>query len=185
MRVLGIDCSTNSFAFAIFEDQSLAQWGEFSFGKGDIFHRMNNANKVMTRLVKDGFFDGIDIVAFEGAIFVNNRRTVIDLAYVFGSVMAPLFAPGVKVESVPAIVWQKGTGNPPLTASEKADIVKQHPGKSKSWYANKNREFRKQRTKDNVKRLYGIDTPNDDVSDAIMIGTYVVERMARDGSKTA
>lgn len=176
MRVLSVDCSTRSMAFALFEDGKLVQWGEVSFGKGDIYHRMNNANRVVNTMVANDFFKDIDVVAFEGAVFLNSRKTVIDLSYAFGSAMAPLFSPGVKVESIPAIVWQKGTGNPPLTKAEKEKLQKEYPGKSKTWYSNKGREFRKERSKANVKRLYGVDVPNDNVSDAIMLGHYISHR---------
>lgn len=182
MRILSVDCSTNSMAFALFEESKLVRWGEITFGKGDMYHRMNNANRVVNRMVDNGYFDDIDLVAFEGAIFMNSRKTVIDLSYAFGSAMAPLFAPGVRVESVPAIVWQKGTGNPPLTKAEKEELQKRHPGKSKSWYSNKGREFRKERSKDNVRRIYGVEVPNDNVSDAIMLGTYIAEKVIKSGN---
>lgn len=170
MKIIGIDCSTNSLAFSIFEDGKLTYWGEIAFGKGDHLHRMNNANRVINGMLSQSQFQGIDRVVFEGAVFINNRQTVIDLAMAYGAAVAPFIKPGVQAESIAAITWQNKIGNKSWTKAEKAAVEKKFPGKSKSWYSSKLREMRKQRTMDWVKKEFGVKPANDNVADAIAIG---------------
>lgn len=171
-KVMGIDCSTNSLAFSVFEDQNLVNWGEFSFGKGDILHRINNANRVINAAIAGGIFSDVDKVVFEGAVYVNNRQTVINLAYAFGAAVSPLIKPGVKAESVPAITWQNFIGNKVFSNLEKNELKAEFPGKSASWYKEKMRERRKQRTIDFIRTQFGVDAVNDNVADAIGVGWW-------------
>jgi hypothetical protein len=113
-----------------------------------------------------------DLVVFESAIYVQNKKTVILLAYAFGAVISALINNGAKIEEVSPLAWQNYIGNKPLTKAEKAAIEKDNPGKSKSWYQNKNREFRKQRTMDWAEAEYGIKVDSDNVSDAIGVAHY-------------
>jgi len=117
-------------------------------------------------------------VIFESAVFVQNKKTVVLLAYSFGAIVAALMSKGTRVEEIPPITWQHAIGNKPLSKEEKLKIQKAHPDKSKSWYDNKNRETRKQRTMDWVKTKYGIDVPNDNVSDAIAIASVGYDKFA-------
>lgn len=176
MKILGIDCSTNSLAFSVFEDGRLTHWGEVSFGKGDHLHRMNNANRVVSSMLDQNQFRGIDKVVFEGAVMIQNRQTVINLAMAYGAAVAPFIRPGVIAETIPPMTWQNKIGNKAWTKAEKAEVERKFPGKSKSWYSAKLREMRKQRTVDWVIKEFGIVPANDNVADAIAIGAVAAGR---------
>lgn len=169
-RVMGADCSTQSFAFGIFEDGQLDSWGEIKFTGNTVFERLaDGQNKV--RAMKDIF--NVDKVVIESAVYVQNKKTVILLAYAFGAIIAALINSGSVVEEVSPIFWQNKIGNKALTKAEKQAIVDANPGKSKSWYTNANRMFRKNRTRQWVLKNFGVDIDNDNVTDAIALGASV------------
>src|SRR6476659_7716301 len=89
-----------------------------------------------------------DLVVFEGAIYVQNKRTVILLAYAFGAVISALINDGATIEEVSPLEWQNYIGNKALTRVEKDAIRQANPDRSKSWYDDANRKYRKQRTMD-------------------------------------
>jgi|SRR6478735_3658029 len=173
--VLGIDASTNSVAFCLYDANGPKKWGEINFVGDNVFERLSDGQrKVQAALRKLN----PDLVIFESAVFVQNKKTVVLLAYSFGAIVAALMSKGTRVEEIPPITWQHAIGNKPLSKEEKLKIQKAHPDKSKSWYDNKNRETRKQRTMDWVKTKYGIDVPNDNVSDAIAIASVGYDKFA-------
>ena len=166
-RIMGVDCSTNSFAFSIFEDGRLVQWGEVEFEGNNVFSRLaDGQNKV--RALRDKL--QADGVVIESAIFVQNKKTVILLAYSFGAIIAALVNSGSEVTEVAPITWQNAIGNKALTKAEKEKIKKDNPDKSVSWYKNKQRLVRKDRTRQWVKDKFGVDVESDNVTDAIAIG---------------
>lgn len=171
-RVMGVDCSSQSFAFAIFDDEELVQWGEVKFDGKTAFHRLaDGQNKV--RAMKD-ILDA-DKVLVESAIYVQNKKTVILLAYSLGAIIAALINSGSVVDEISPTQWQYFIGNKPLTRTEKKAIMDETPGKSASWYASQYREERKRRTKAWVKKQFGLDIDSDNVSDAIGIGWFGVK----------
>ena len=174
MRVLGIDCSTQSLAFSVFEDGELVHWGEFSFGKGDLFHRLNNANRVINASLGQSQFQNIDKLIYESAAYIQNKQTVILLAYAFGAAIAPFALPGVQVEKVVPMTWQSYIGNKVFTKAEKDALRVDYPGQKEAWYKEKMREIRKQRTIDFVKDKWGVEAKNDNVADAIGVGWWGV-----------
>src|SRR5688572_17943787 len=114
------------------------RWGELKFKGGSVFERLAYAQRnvaAMKQTLK------ADLVVFEGAIYVQNKRTVIMLAYAFGAVISALMNDGAKVEEVSPLEWQNYIGNKALTRVEKDDIRTRNPGKSKSWYDDANRKF--------------------------------------------
>lgn len=171
---MGIDCSTQSLAFSIFEDGKLVHWGEFSFGKGDLFHRLNNANRVINASLGQDQFQNIDKVIYESAAFIQNKQTVILLAHAFGAAIAPFVKPGVEATGVVPMTWQSFIGNKVFSKAEKEKLRTDDPGKTESWYKARMREIRKQRTIDFVKDKWGVQARNDNVSDAIAIGWWGV-----------
>lgn len=173
-RVIGIDCSTNTLAFAIFEDGHPVTCGEFAFEGASVFERLADAQKKTRAMVSLGIFQA-DYIAIESAIMVNSPQVAIDLAYVYGAVMGELMVGSPVVERVAPISWQTGIGNPNLKAHEKSAIKNDFPGKSESWYKNKNRKFRKQRTLDIAKNYFVITTDSDNVGDAVGIALFVSE----------
>lgn len=167
--VMGLDCSTNSLAFSFIQDGKLLKYGELYFSGADVYHRAADARKKVEALSDE--FD-ISYVAIEKTIHVRSIDTAIKMAYVAGTVISCLVENHAKVIEVAPISWQSGIGNPNLTRVEKAEIQKTHPGKSKTWYQNKSREIRKNRTKEWVKKTFGVEIESDNVTDAIGVGYF-------------
>ena len=99
------------------------------------------------------------------------------LSLVQGAIIAAAQVAGIKtVKTVAPMAWQNYVGTKLLSAAEKQSIEKKNPDKSKSWYKSKQRELRKKKTMDYVNKRYGIKIDDDDVADAIGIGSYVSDR---------
>lgn len=177
-RIIGIDASTNSLAFAIFENDKPVQCGEVVFKGSTVFERLKDAKQKTRALVKQGTLKG-DYVVIESAIMVRNVQTAIDLAYVYGAIIGELMANNPQVHKVAPITWQSGIGNPLLKAHEKAEIQKKNPGKSKSWYLTKGREFRKRRTLEIARRYFVIKGNSDNVGDAVGLALYASQTLTR------
>ena len=176
-KVLGIDCSTKTLAFSVFDDKKPLHCGEVFFRGNNLYERLAWIHDRVPALVDIGLLQA-DYVAFEGAILVgDNARVGISLAYVYGAVMGALMQSGLHVENVNPLTWQSAIGNPNLNKSEKEAIKKEFPGKSASWYKNKGREIRKQRTLDFSKKFFDIDSGSDNVGDAVAIGWYAANNL--------
>jgi hypothetical protein len=172
---MGIDCSTHTLAFAIFDDGKPVRCGELKFEGSNLYERLHDAHNKIPQLVKAGILQA-DYVCFEGAIQVgNNVGTGISLAYMYGVCMGALIHGGMEVVNVGPITWQTYIGNPNLKAAEKAAIRAANPGKSDNWYRNAGREFRKQRTLKFAKQYFDIHTNSDNVGDAVGIAYYAVK----------
>lgn len=172
-RVLGIDASTNSFAFCLMHEKQPIKWGEIHFDGGDIYERILDAKR------KIKAFKGqlnTDFVVIEAAVSVKSVQTGIKMAYVFGAIMGELLSDGVEVFEIHPITWQSYLGNKNFTKAEKQAVKDEFPGKSENWYKGKIREIRKSRTIDFVKTM-GINTENDNVSDAAGIAWYAVNEI--------
>lgn len=177
-RVIGIDASTNSLAFAIYEDGTPIKCGEIKFNGSSVFERLKDAKKKARALVKTGVWDA-DYIAIESAIMVRNIQTAIDLAYVYGAIVSELSEATAEMHKVAPITWQSGIGVPNLKKAEKDAIQKEFPGKSKSWYQNKGRQIRKQRILDIAREHFEIADGSDNVGDACGIAKYVSETLTR------
>lgn len=171
---MGVDCSSNSFAYSVFDGEELVQYGEFSFGKGDAWHRMNNAQRVITGLMNEGVFEGIEKIFIESSVYVNNRKTVILLSNALGAALSPLAKPGVDIIEVHPMLWQNYIGNKTFSKEEKTELANRHPDKKPAWLKEEMRRVRKQRTKDWVYKNYGVIVKSDDLSDAIGVGYWGV-----------
>lgn len=167
-KVMGIDASTNSLAYSIYIDGELDSWGEIFFKGKTAFERLHNAQKMVSAM--SDLFADVDLIVFESAVFVQNKKTVVTLAYAFGAIVSALMVSGADVQEIPPITWQYAIGNKPLNKDEKATIQKNNPGKSSSWYSNAYREARKRRTIDWVAKTYGVVVESDNVADAIGVG---------------
>lgn len=167
--VLGVDASTNSFAFCLMDKDGPVRWGEIKFKGNTVFERLAYGQRQIAKMKKHL---NADLVVFESAIYVQNKKTVILLAYAFGAIISALINNGSKVEEVSPLQWQNFLGNKALTKIEKQAIKDEFPGKSASWYSDKNRKFRKQRTMDWARDTYGIVVESDNVSDAIGVAHY-------------
>lgn len=177
-RVCGIDASTNSLAFAVFEGDEPVICGEVTFNGSTVFERLEDAKRKTAALVSAGILRA-DYVAIESAVMVRNIQTAIDLAYVYGAIIGELMAFNPQVHKVAPISWQSGIGNPNLKKAEKEKIQNDFPGKSKSWYQNKGREIRKQRTMDIARNHFNIPSNSDNIGDAVGIALFVSKTLTR------
>jgi Holliday junction resolvasome RuvABC endonuclease subunit len=171
--VLGVDASTNSFAFALFDKNGPVKWGEIKFSGETALQRLSKGQKYIEALKKEL---KPDLVCFEGAIYVQNKRTVILMAYAIGALVAPIIGDGAVAEELSPIEWQRAIGNKPLSKEEKEVIRKAFPDQSESWYKNKQRLVRKDKTIQWVEDTYGIKVESDNVGDAIALGSVAFDK---------
>jgi Holliday junction resolvasome RuvABC endonuclease subunit len=172
-RVLGIDASTNSFAFCLMHDDKAVKWGEVKFDGSDVYERILDAkNKIKS--FKNSL--DYDFVVIEAAISVKSVAVGIKMAYVFGAIMGELLSDNVEVVEVHPITWQSYLGNKNFTKSEKQKVKDDFPDKSENWYKAKVRELRKARTIEFARTL-GINTENDNVADAAGIAWYAINEV--------
>ena len=168
-RVLGIDASTNSVAFCLMENDKPLKWGKIDFVGADIYEKIYDAKvkmHVMLNELKS------DYIAVEGAILVRSPDAVIKLSYVYGVVIAELMSTGAKVITISPSAWQAYIGNKNPTKDEKSGIRVQNPGYADSWYKNKLRNMRKQRTVDYFNSKYNLALSDFDVADSFGIAHY-------------
>ena len=172
-KVLGIDASTNSFAFCLMDKKTAVKWGEIHFDGGDVYERILDAKRKINAFKNE--LD-TDFVIIEAAISVKSVATGIKMAYVFGAIMGELLSDNIKVVEVHPITWQSYLGNKNYTKAEKDAIRAEFPDKSDNWIKGKIRERRKQRTIDFARNL-GIQTESDNVADAAGIAWYAVNEI--------
>lgn len=175
-RILGVDASTNSIAFCILEDKKVVSHGEIFFEGSTIYERILDAKRKVKALSALGLFQ-VDFMAIEAGIMVRSPAVAIKLAYVFGTIMGEILDDHIKVIEVTPITWQSYIGNKNFSKAEKAELRANNPGHAESWYKNKTREIRKQRTVDFVKSM-GVVTVSDNVADAAGIAWYAANNLA-------
>ena len=177
-RVVGIDCSTKSFAYSVFEDDKFIKAGEVIFEGSDIYERLADARRKIQPLVDDGTLAG-DYVAIEGAAVINSRTTVIHLSYFYGLALGVVLQKAKNIEIVSALTWQASIGVPNLKQKEKDEIKAMYPGKSASWYKAKGREIRKQKIADWASQFTDVSGFTDNITDAIGVGWWTSEKLTR------
>lgn len=175
-RVMGIDASTNSIAFAVFWNRRPVKWGKINLVGTDIYEKAGDANKKIEAWIAE---NPVDYIAIESAVFVKSPQVAIQLAYVYGSIIGNLVAKGVKVITVQPTTWQGHIGNKILSKQEKEKIKADFPGKSSSWYQNFGRNLRKQRTMDYFNDKWDMNLTDNDVGDALGIGYYAYHQLTR------
>jgi hypothetical protein len=177
-RICSIDASTNSLAFASFDNDSLKAIGKIEFRGATTYEKVADA-----ALKTQAFFNLYgtpDAVVIEHTVFINSPKTAADLALVQGAILGAMSVCGVKsIKSINPIAWQTFIGNGRLTTPEKQIIRSENPGKSESWYKAQEREFRKQRTIHFVEIQYDKILLDNDVSDAIGIGHYAINNWSK------
>lgn len=177
-RVIGIDCSTQSLAYAIFDDGKPVICGEVHFTGSDIYERLNDARRKTQALVDSGILVG-DYVGMEAAIGGKSVQVTIKLSYVYGAVLSVLMQNKMKVETVAPITWQTYIGNPNLKAPEKQALRDNNPDRKDSWYQNEGRKMRKARTLRFAKQFFTIADNSDNVGDAVGIAYYTSEILTK------
>jgi Holliday junction resolvasome RuvABC endonuclease subunit len=173
--VLGIDASTKSIAFCLFDSEAPVKWGEIFFSGSNVYERVLDAKR-KTRQVRELF--PTDFVAIEAAVMVRSANTAIKMAYIFGAIMGELIDDHRKVIEVHPITWQSYIGNKNFTKAQKQVVYDEFPGKTKSWYSGHIRKMRKQATIDFCHTL-GVYTDSDNVADACGIGWYAHNNLVR------
>lgn len=173
-KVISIDASTNSLAFSYFVDGRLIKYGKIKFDGADSLYKAGDACKKAIPFFR---FLEADAVVIEAAIYSNSPKTSINLAMVQGAILSAAQVAGVKiVKNVSPVQWQNYIGNRLLTAEEKKDIIRKYPGKTNSWYKNKQRETRKNKTMSAINKKFKVKVLDDDVADAIGLGWFVSDR---------
>ena len=171
--ICAIDASTNSLAFAIFNNNVLGSIGKINFnGK-------TNYEKVMDACAKTkAFFEhfgGFEAIVIEHTVFMNSPKTAADLALVQGALLGAAGLTGTKaIGTVAPITWQNYLGNKRLTKEEQIDIRTKNPGKSDSWYKSYERQIRKERTIKLIEINYDKVVNDNDVADACGIGHWAI-----------
>jgi Holliday junction resolvasome RuvABC endonuclease subunit len=176
--VFAIDASTNSLAFAIFNNKDLISTGKIEF-KGK-----NNYDKVVDACKKlNSFFslyNIVDAIVIEHTVFMNSPKVAADLALVQGAILGAAGINNIKIAgSVSPITWQNFIGNKRLDTKEKQDIMSEFPDKSKSWYKTYEREIRKQKTIKFINTYYDKSISDDDVADACGIGHWAINNWGK------
>lgn len=172
-KICSIDASTNSMAFAIFEDEKLVANGKINFSGFDTYHRLGDA----VRKIRSFFerYRDVDAIVIEHTVYMNSAKTVSDLALVQGAILSGIVLNSIDtIKSINPIAWQSFLGNNRLTEAEKANLRASSPGKSASWHKNNEREFRKQRTIDLVNKIYDKNISDNDIADAVGVGHYAI-----------
>ena len=171
-KFCAIDASTNTLAFAIFEDKKIIACGKISFAGTTTYEKVMDAAK-KTKAFFDKF--NFDAIIIEHTVFMNSPKTAAQLATVQGALLGAAAMAGVKkIGSVSPMTWQNFIGNKKLTKEEKAEITKKNPGKSVSWFKNEERNIRKQRTINYININYDKQLTDDDVADACAIGHWAL-----------
>lgn len=177
-RVIGIDCSTNSLAYAIFKNGKPEACGEVFFTGADIYERLNDARRKTQALVDAGILVG-DYVGMEAAIAGKSSSVTIKLSYVYGAVLSVLMQNKMTVNTVYPITWQTYIGNPNLKKAEKEQLRIDNPDRKASWYQNEGRKMRKQRTLDFARQFFVIESGSDNVGDAVGVAYYTSKELTR------
>ena len=172
---MGIDASTNSIAYCIFDGSSPIEYGEINFEGSDVYKRILDAKRKI-RALKSRF--DVEFVVIEAAVMVRSANTGLKMAYVFGAIMGELLENGAKVVEVHPITWQSFIGNKNFTTAQKAQVKKDNPSRSDNWIKAHIREIRKQKTLDFFAEL-GIKTTSDNVADAAGVAWYAVKNLVK------
>lgn len=176
--VFAIDASTNSMAFAIFNNSSLISTGKINFVGNTNYQKVSDACKKLNSFFK--MYDIVDAIVIEHTVFMNSPKTAADLALVQGAILGAAGINNIKIAgSVNPVTWQSYIGNKRLTTKEKQDIVSEFPDKSKAWYKSYERELRKQRTIKFINTYYDKQIEDNDVADACGIGHWAINNWGK------
>lgn len=169
-RIMSIDASTTSIAYAVFEGKQLVISGKVEFSGKDVYQKIASAIGSVVTVIQDL---NPEAIVIERAVFINSPKTMSELSMVQGAILAGASLAGVKIfKGTNPIAWQSYIGNGKLTKDAKILMRKLNPNKSDSWYKQNEREVRKQKTINFVNINYDLDISDNDIADAIGIGHY-------------
>jgi len=169
-RIMSIDASTTSIAYAVFDGKQLVISGKVEFSGKDVYQKIASAIGSVVTVIQDL---NPEAVVIERAVFINSPKTMSELSMVQGAILAGASLAGVKIfKGTNPIAWQSYIGNGKLTKDAKILMRKLNPNKSESWYKQNEREVRKQKTINFVNINYDLNISDNDIADAIGIGHY-------------
>ncbi len=175
---VAIDASTASMAFSVFRNGSLSQHGKVKFNGDDIYEKIVDISHKTAGFFK--LIEGIDHMVIEQVIYVNSPKTAAHLAMAHGALVSAASQSGIEhISSVSPMVWQNWIGNKKLSPEEKEVIKTKNPGKSASWYKSQELLFRKQRTIGIVNSRFGVQISDDDVADAVGVGSFALDNWGK------
>jgi hypothetical protein len=173
-KIIAIDASTNSIAFAYFEFGKLEVIGKILFEGNSIYEKCIDATKKVKALFNMPKFINSSLV-IEHTVFMNSPKTAADLALVQGAIIGAAGLNGItEVGRVSPITWQNFIGNKRLTKEEQLLVRSQNPGKSQAWYKAYERGIRKERTIKFININYDKQIDDNDVADACGIGHWAL-----------
>ncbi|AOZ63698.1 RuvC-like resolvase [Rhodococcus phage Weasels2] len=182
MRILSIDCSTNSFAYGVIVDDVVESYGEIYFVGSTLNHRLKDARQKMEAFLPDFQAMDIDYIIFEEVVKVRSMKTYASMAKMFGVAISVLMEIGPQIILVEPLKWQEAIGVTSPRGRKRAEMVEGLPElKTKAQIDKYIREFRKQKIMDFVKETVGVETDSDNISDAIAIGLFA-RQILKDGS---
>jgi Holliday junction resolvasome RuvABC endonuclease subunit len=174
---MGVDSSTNSFAFCLFDGEPV-KWGKITFNGNNIYDKVIDCrNKI--KFIKQEVHP--DYICIESAIMVRSQAVAINMAMMVGSLISELAIDSKSIITVPPATWQNYIGNKNLTKIEKENIKINSPGKSEAWYRNSSRNIRKQKTMDFFNNKFGMNLTDNDVADACGLAYYSYEKLTSHG----
>lgn len=172
-RVICIDNSTNSCAYAIGEGERLIEYGEIKFPGKDTYSRLVNIRTALEQLRQK--CENINDLYIEQTTFIQSKQTVILLGVAEGATISSISHSKMNIHRPAPIVWQRSIGNPPLTTQEKNKLKVDNPTKNAAWLKNESRRIRKQRTLDIINKRFDLDLDNDNLGDALGLLIHVME----------
>lgn len=173
--IMAIDASTNSIAFALFEDENLLKYGKINFVGATPYDKVVDAARKLRPYFENHV--KVDAIVIEHTVFMNSPKTAADLALVQGAILGAASVPLIR--SVAPITWQNFIGNKKPSKDEVAKMKIDNPGRSDSWIKTQMREQRKQKTIHFIEVVYDKVVKDNDVADAIGIGHYAINNWGR------
>ena len=173
-NICAIDASTNSLAFALFENETLGTVGKINFEGNTNYEKVMDAcNKTKSFL---DYYGGFEAIVIEHTVFMNSPKVAADLALVQGALLGAAGLTGTKIiGTVSPITWQNYIGNKKIDKDEKFAIRSANPGKSESWYKTYERNLRKERTIRFINMQYDRSITDNDIADACGIGHWAIK----------
>jgi Holliday junction resolvasome RuvABC endonuclease subunit len=171
-KIITVDASTTSIAYAVFEDKELVLNGKVEFLGKNVYEKISSAIGSVVDVIKD---IAPEALVIERAIFINSPKTMSELSMVQGAILAGASLAGIKIfKGTNPIAWQTYIGNGKVTKDAKLLMRKENPERSESWYKQHEREARKQKTINFVNINYDLEITDNDIADAIGIGHYAL-----------
>lgn len=172
MKIMGVDASSNSFAYGILDDEKLVEYGEIFFKGEDLIARLKDARLKLEAILPK--IEGIDAVAFEEVVMVRSIKTASTMAKMFGVILSILAEYGATIYMISPTQWQSAIGNPNISKQEARRILQAHPEvRTASQQSKFIREYRKNVTKLLVKQFYDVEVSSDNESDAIALAHFL------------